>query len=205
MEGDRFTLAVGVSLLTLRTVTTIQYLSGRLLLAMPGIFDLRFKRSVSVVCVHDEHGALGIGIGHVRQGVRFHDILEELGIDPGVSPNHEVMNGGPVEPGRGFVLHSTDWGGTDTVVVEPLCALSSSMDVLRAIAEGRGPSRWIMALGYAGWGAGQLENEMRHHGWYAAQGNSKVIFETPPEARWMASWRGEGIDPAFLSSETGRA
>ncbi|WP_200844837.1 MULTISPECIES: YqgE/AlgH family protein [unclassified Novosphingobium] len=189
----------------MRGVTAEQYLSGRILLAMPGMFDPRFERSVNVMCVHDENGALGIGIGHVRQGVRFHDVLEELGIDPGVSPNREVMNGGPVEPGRGFILHSTDWGGTDTIAVEPICALSASMDVLRAIAEGRGPSQWIMALGYAGWGAGQLEGEMRHHGWYAAEGHREVLFQTPPEGRWMATWRAEGIDPALLSNETGRA
>lgn len=186
-------------------MTQEQYLSGRLLLAMPGMFDPRFERSVSVMCVHDEHGALGIGIGQVREGVRLHDILDELDIDPGVAPNCEVLNGGPVEPGRGFILHSTDWGGTDTIAVQPLCALSASMDVLRAITQGRGPKHWLMALGYAGWGAGQLEAEMRHHGWYAAAGHREVLFATPPEARWMATWRAEGIDPAVLSNATGRA
>lgn len=186
-------------------VTAEQYLSGRILLAMPGMFDPRFEKSVNAMCVHDEHGALGIGIGHVREGVRFHDVLEELDIDPGVSPNAEVLHGGPVEQGRGFVLHSTDWAGADTIEVQPLCALSASLDVLRAITEGRGPSRWLMALGYAGWGAGQLESEMRHHGWYAAAGHRTVLFETAPEGRWMATWRAEGIDPALLSNETGRA
>lgn len=182
-----------------------QYLSGRLLLAMPGMFDPRFDRSVNVMCVHDENGALGIGIGHVRQGVRFRDILEELGVDPGEAPDCEVHHGGPVEPGRGFVLHSTDWGGSDTIQVKPLCALSASLDVLRAIAEGRGPSRWLIALGYAGWGAGQLENEMRHHGWYAATGHPDILFERAPDTRWVAAWRAEGIDPALLAPETGQA
>ncbi|WP_374247415.1 YqgE/AlgH family protein, partial [Zoogloea sp.] len=152
-------------------MTQEQYLSGRILLAMPGMFDPRFERSVNVICMHDENGALGIGIGHERDGVTFHEVLEELGIDPGVSPDCAVLHGGPVEPGRGFILHSTDWGGTDTLMVQPLCALSASMDILRAIAAGKGPSRWLMALGYAGWGAGQLEGEMRHHGWYAADGH----------------------------------
>lgn len=186
-------------------MTEEQYLSGRILLAMPGMFDPRFERSVNVLCVHDEHGALGIGIGHVREGVSFHEVLEELEIAPGVSPDCPVMHGGPVEPGRGFILHSTDWGGADTIEVRPLCALSASQDILRAIAEGRGPSRWLMALGYAGWGPGQLENEMRHHGWYAADGHPEVLFDTPAEVRWMATWRAEGIDPALLSTETGRA
>ncbi|QSR16256.1 YqgE/AlgH family protein [Novosphingobium sp. KA1] len=186
-------------------MTEKQYLSGRLLLAMPGMFDPRFDRTVSVMCVHDENGALGIGIGRLREGVRFHDILEEFDIDPGDTPNCQVHDGGPVEPGRGFILHSTDWGGADTLQVQPLCALTASMDVLRAIAEGRGPSRWLMALGYAGWGAGQLESEMRQHGWYAADPHPEILFETPVDARWGATWRAEGIDPALLASETGRA
>lgn len=172
---------------------------------MPGMFDPRFERSVSVICVHDQNGALGIGIGHVRQGVRFHEILRELEIDPGVAPDCAILNGGPVEPGRGFVLHTTDWGGTDTIEVRPMCALSASRDVLRAIAEGRGPRRWLMALGYAGWGPGQLEGEMRQHGWYAADAHPEVLFDTRVDARWTATWRAEGIDPALLACETGRA
>lgn len=188
-----------------RAVTDEQYLSGRILLAMPGMFDPRFERSVNVMCVHDENGALGIGIGHVREGVSFHEVLREVGIEPGEAPDCEIHNGGPVEPGRGFILHSTDWGGIDTIEVQPLCALSASMDVLRAIAEGRGPSRWLMALGYAGWGAGQLEGEMRHHGWYAAAPHPEVLFDTPVTQRWNATWQAEGIDPALLSNETGHA
>lgn len=172
---------------------------------MPGMFDPRFERSVNVMCVHDENGALGIGIGHVREGVRFRDLLEEVGVDPGEAPDCPVHHGGPVEPGRGFILHSTDWGGADTIEVNPLCALSASVDILRAIAEGRGPRHWIIALGYAGWGAGQLENELHHHGWYVADGRKEILFGTTVKARWMAIWRAEGIDPALLSTETGRA
>lgn len=186
-------------------MTEEQYLSGRILLAMPGMFDPRFDRSVNVMCVHDENGALGIGIGQVRTTITFHEVLRELDIDPGEAPDCEVYDGGPVEPGRGFILHSMDWGGSDTITVQPLCALSASMDVLRAIAEGRGPNRWLMALGYAGWGAGQLESEMRHHGWYAAGPHPEVLFNTPVEQRWSATWHAEGIDPALLSSETGHA
>jgi len=182
-----------------------QYLSGRFLLAMPGMFDPRFDHSVSVMCVHDEHGAMGIGIGHLRQNVHFHEVLLELGIDPGVAPDCPVHHGGPVEPSRGFILHSTDWGGAETIEVQPLCALSASMDILRAITEGRGPSHWLFALGYAGWGPGQLENEMRHHGWYAAAGRQEILFETPAEQRWTAAWKAEGVDPALLSPMTGQA
>ncbi|MEZ5742322.1 MAG: YqgE/AlgH family protein [Sphingomonadaceae bacterium] len=182
-----------------------QYLAGKFLVAMPGMFDPRFEHSVSVMCVHDEHGALGIGIGHIREGIRFRELLEELDIDPGDAPDVPVHHGGPVEPGRGFILHSNDWGGTDTVEVHPLCSLSASVDILRAIAEGRGPSRWLIALGYAGWGGGQLEEEMHHHGWYVAEGRREILFDTKAEARWMATWRAEGIDPALLAPDTGHA
>lgn len=186
-------------------MTQAQYLSGRLLLAMPGMFDPRFERSVSVMCVHDENGALGIGIGHIREGLRFRELLEELDIDPGHAPDCAVHHGGPVEPGRGFILHSTDWRGADTIEVQPLCALSASVDILRAIAEGRGPRHWLMALGYAGWAPGQLEGEMRHHGWYAAEGRPEILWDTTPDARWAATWRAEGIDPALLANTTGQA
>ena len=182
-----------------------QYLCGRLLLAMPGMGDPRFERSVTLLCKHDEEGAFGVGIGQVRPGVRFREVLSEVGVDPGGAPDCDVLYGGPVEPGRGFVLHSTDWGGQETLAVSPFCALSASLDILRAIAEGRGPARWLFALGYAGWGAGQLEGEMRGHGWFAAEGREAIVFDTPAESRWTAAWRAEGIDPALLANVTGSA
>lgn len=182
-----------------------QYLAGRLLLAMPGMGDERFDHAVIAMCVHDEHGALGIGLGEVRDGITFHGLLEDIGIDPGVAPDVPILSGGPVEPARGFVLHSTDWGGEGSVEVAGLCGLSASLDVLRAIAEGRGPSHWLVALGYAGWSAGQLEGEMRHHGWHAVPGRREILFDTPMAARWAAAWRAEGIDPAHLAAATGRA
>ena len=186
-------------------MTDARYLSGRLLLAMPGMFDPRFDRSVIAMCQHDANGAFGVGIGHLRGGVGFHALLEELEIDPGEAPDCPVHHGGPVEPGRGFVLHSHDWGGQGTIEVAGLCALSASLDVLRAIAAGRGPSRWLIALGYAGWGAGQLEGEMRQHGWHAAEGNPVIVFTVPAADRWTAVWKGEGIDPALLANVTGQA
>jgi len=186
-------------------MTEAQFLSGRLLLAMPGMGDPRFDRSVNVMCVHDANGALGIGIGHLRPGARFRALLEEVGIEPGEAPDCAVHHGGPVEPGRGFVLHSTDWSSVGTLEVAPLCALSASLDVLQAIAEGRGPSRWLIALGYAGWGPGQLDGEMRRHGWYAAAGRPEILFDTPAEQRWTAAWKAEGIDPALLANVTGSA
>lgn len=182
-----------------------QFLAGRLLLAMPGMGDPRFDHSVIAMITHDEQGAFGLGIGHLREGIGLHEILRELDIDPGAAPDAPVHDGGPVEPSRGFILHSRDWQDAESLDAGPLGLVSASLGLLRAIAEGRGPERWLMALGYAGWGAGQLDNEMRHHGWYAADGHKEVIWETRAAGRWRAAWRAEGIDPALLASQTGTA
>jgi putative transcriptional regulator len=157
------------------------------------------------MCVHDAQGAIGVGIGHIRSGISFHELLEEVGIDRGEAPDCAVHHGGPVEPGRGFVLHSPDWSDEDTITVPPLGALTGSLAVLRAITEGSGPKKWLMALGYAGWGPGQLDGEMRYHGWYAATGRPRILFETPVERRWAAAWKAEGINPAQLVGQIGTA
>jgi putative transcriptional regulator len=171
--------------------------------------DPRFERAVIALCVHDENGAVGIGIGHKRSGLKFRELLKQLDIDPGKAPDAAVHHGGPVEPGRGFILHSTDWGGQDTLHVAgprgELCAMTGTIDVLRAIAEGRGPSQWIAALGYAGWGEAQLEEEMTRHGWFACDGRPAILFDTPADERWEAAFRVEGVDPRLLSIDTGAA
>ena len=190
-------------------MTQAQYLAGRLLLAMPGMPDARFAEAVIALCVHDANGALGVGIGAELDGVTFHNLLDDLDIDRGHAPDCPVLYGGPVEPQRGFVLHSPEWHAEGTLMVgpakAPVWALSTSREVLIAIAEGRGPRKWLMALGYAGWGAGQLDGEMRSHGWYATEPHPEVLFATPVEARWSAAWRADGVDPAHLSAATGRA
>jgi len=185
------------------------FLSGKLLLAMPGMADPRFERAVVAMCAHDENGAIGIGIGQKRAGISFRGLLRQLEIDPGQAPDCAVHHGGPVEPGRGFVLHSSDWGGQDTLQINgdngQIFAMTGTIDVLRAIAEGRGPTQWIAALGYAGWGEGQLEEEMTRHGWFAAAGEPAILFDTPTDERWAASFKAAGIDPRLLVSETGAA
>jgi len=188
---------------------TPAFLSGKLLLAMPGMADPRFERAVIALCVHDENGAVGVGIGHKRAGISFRGLLRQLEIDPGEAPDCAVLHGGPVEPGRGFVLHSSDWGGQDTLHINgekgELFAMTGTIDVLRAIAEGRGPKRWIVALGYAGWGEGQLDEEMTRHGWFAARADTELLFDKPADERWAAAFKAEGIDPRLLASETGAA
>lgn len=160
-------------------------LAGKFLLALPGMGDPRFRRAAIAMMVHGDEGALGI--------------------DPGQAPDCAVLDGGPVEPQRGFVVHTSEWEGADTIRAGDLCALSASLEVLRAIAAGTGPERFLVALGYAGWSGGQLEGELHHHGWQVIEGDSRVLFDTAPEARWETCWRNLGIDPALLAGETGRA
>lgn len=179
------------------------FLAGKLLLALPGIGDPRFERSIIAMCVHDAQGALGIGVGEWREGVSFHEVLEEIGIDPGEAPDVPVLHGGPVEPGRGFVVHSPDWSGSGTLPVCDAFSLTASLDVVKSIAEGTGPRQWLFALGYAGWGPGQLDGEMSRHGWYATDSRDTILFDTSAEKRWVAAWKADGIDPALLASESG--
>lgn len=180
-------------------------LAGRLLLAMPGMGDPRFARAVIAMCSHDAGGALGIAIGQLHPTLTFHALLDNVGIDPGAAPDCAVHLGGPVSTERGFVLHSPEWRDRETARVGEVFALSTSLDVLRAIAAGEGPRQWLFALGYAGWGAGQLDGEMRVHGWSAGEASEALVFATPAEQRWTAAWRAQGIDPALLASTTGRA
>lgn len=182
-----------------------RFLSGQLLLAMPGMADPRFDRAVIAICVHDEDGAVGIGVGHQRTGTRLRALMGQLGLEPGAAPDVPVYHGGPVEPGRGFVLHSDDWGGQDSVAVTGIGAMTGTVDVLRAIADGRGPSRFLVALGYAGWGAGQLDEEMTRHGWLAAPGDQAILFDTPVTERWTRGFQQVGIDPRLLTIEAGAA
>ena len=182
-----------------------RFLSGQFLLAMPGIGDPRFEKAVIAMCVHDEDGALGIGLGRIVPRIHFHDLLGQLDIEPGVAPNVPIHLGGPVEPQRGFILHTLDWGGQETVQVSNRWALSATLDILRAIAEGRGPSRWVAALGYAGWGGGQLEEELGRHGWFSVPGSDGLLYDEAVDSRWAAAFRSAGVDPRLLTSDSGTA
>lgn len=184
---------------------TSPFLTGQFLLAMPGIGDPRFEHAVIAICAHDANGAVGVGVGAIIGGLGFHDLLEQLEIEAGEAPNAPVHFGGPCEPRRGFVLHSADWGGQDTIDVAGRWALSSTIDVLRAIAEGRGPARWVIALGYAGWSEGQLDAEMTRHGWFNVAGDEALLFHASAAARWGAGFASVGVDPRLLASNAGTA
>jgi putative transcriptional regulator len=179
--------------------------AGHLLLALPGIGDPRFDRAVIALCAHDDGGALGVGIGHLLPSLRLHDVLKQIDIDPGVAPNVRVHHGGPVEPQRGFILHSLDWAGQESLPVSQNWGLTSTTAILTAIAEGKGPSRWLVALGYAGWSGGQLDAELTRHGWHLGGGDPDLVFATETKERWAAAYKAEGIDPALLVGVSGSA
>jgi putative transcriptional regulator len=182
-----------------------RYLSGQLLLAMPGIGDPRFDRAVIAMCTHDETGALGIGLGRIVPRIGFHSLLAQLDIEPGVAPDAPIHHGGPVDPQRGFILHTLDWGGQDSVQVSDRWALTATLDILRAIAERKGPSRWTAALGYAGWGPGQLEQELVGNGWFTTPCTEALLYDCDVSDRWAAAFRSAGVDPRLLSADSGTA
>ena len=188
-------------------------LDGQLLIAMPGMSDPRFDRSVIYMCAHSEQGAMGLIINKTTPMMSFGDLLAQLDILPGeaAEPPHELMAmpvlyGGPVEQGRGFVLHTSDYfAANSSLPVSETIALTATVDILRAMAEGRGPERAILALGYSGWAPGQLENEIQNNGWLTCAADDELLFGINFDSRYVAALRKLKIDPAMLSSESGRA
>ena len=182
------------------------FLAGQLLLSMPGMGDPRFERTAIAMCVHDSDGALGLMVNRACETLAVRDLMEQLDIDPGMTPEDAfVHSGGPVEPGRGFVLHTLDYEKDGTLSVGDAWGLTATLDILRDIAGGQGPRKWLMALGYSGWGEGQLDAELTRHGWVAAAGSCTIVFDTPLEDRWPRAYAQIGVDPIRLSPHAGRA
>lgn len=186
-------------------------LSGKLLIAMPGTGDPRFDRSVIFLCAHSADGALGLIVNKPATEIRFSDLLEQLSIevenasDSGVAPP-AIYFGGPVENGRGFVLHSRDYDtNSSTLAVDETFGMTATLDVLEDIARGRGPRDSLLALGYSGWGPGQLEGELRANGWLVADASREIVFSRDSGGKWEAGLRALGIDPLHLSPAAGRA
>ena len=186
-------------------MNNLAYLSGQFLLAMPGIGDTRFERSVIAICAHDDAGAFGLCLHEPADDITVPELMRQLDIEPGDTPDVPVLVGGPVEPGRGFVLHSTDWSGQDTRYVGDRWALTGTRDILVEIARGHGPRRWMVALGYAGWSGGQLEGEMRQHGWFCSPGTDALLWETDALLRWSSGFATAGINTALLAAGAGHA
>jgi len=181
-------------------------LTNHFLIAMPTLADANFSRTVTFICEHSSEGAMGIVINRMTD-LRVRDILDQLEIARG-NPNAAEMPvylGGPVQNNRGFVLHEPLGNWESTLPVTETLGVSTSRDILEAIAEERGPDRWLIALGYAGWAAGQLEREMGENSWLSGPANRDILFQIPLEQRWNAAAGLVGVDLSTLSSEAGHA
>ena len=183
-----------------------EYLSGQLLVAMPGMEDPRFVKTVIYMCAHNEDGAMGLVINRAIELLTFPDLLEQLGIETVDSDARiNIQFGGPVESGRGFVLHSSDYSQDVTMVVDNDVALTATIDILKAIAVGDGPRQRLLALGYSGWGPGQLDAEIKRNGWLHVDADKELVFGLDLDGKWERAIRKIGIDPRMLSGEAGHA
>ena len=183
------------------------FLSGQLLIAMPGISDPRFERTLILICAHDAQHAMGVALNRPVEGLTVPDVLERLEIKSTIRlPPYLVLVGGPVERERGFVLHTDDYQGEFSLEVGHGVGLTATREVLEAMASHNGhPRRSLLALGYAGWGAGQLEREIRENVWLTCDPDEALIFDADYETKWARALGKLGIDPKFLSAEAGRA
>lgn len=190
------------------------FLDGQMLIAMPTMGDPRFERSVIYICAHSSDGAMGIIVNQAAPHIAFTELLrqldiigagEEIRLPPDVG-QMRVHVGGPVETGRGFVLHSEDWFvDNSTLPIDDGICLTATLDILKAIAKGRGPAQSLLALGYSGWAPGQLETEIQANGWLHCGADSGLVFGGNLEAKYDTALRKLGIDPGHLASDSGRA
>ena len=182
------------------------YVTGQLLIAMPGMRDERFAKSVIYMCAHSEEGAMGLVLNQRLDSLSFAELMSQLELDEKhLSRDVPVHFGGPVESGRGFVLHTSDYQQDATLEVINGVALTATVEILKAIAQGKGPQKSLLALGYAGWGPGQLDMEIRANGWLQVPSDSEIIFDIEPDTKWERAIQRLGIDPRMLSDEVGHA
>ncbi|MGA6978995.1 MAG: YqgE/AlgH family protein [Pseudolabrys sp.] len=190
------------------------YLDGQMLIAMPAMNDERFSRAVIYVCAHSTEGAMGIIVNHPASNIKFPDLLVQLEVIPASeriqlptrAEEVKVLKGGPVETGRGFVLHSADFFiENSTLPIDEGICLTATLDILKAIARGNGPASAILALGYAGWAPGQLEQEIQQNGWLHCAADPELIFVKDTGTKYQKALRKIGIDLGMLSSEAGHA
>jgi putative transcriptional regulator len=185
------------------------FFSGQLLIAMPGIGDPRFEHAVILICAHDDEHAMGVAVNQPLDGLTVPDLLEKLGIEANITvPADQVLVGGPVGQERGFVLHTDDYRSEYSLDVGGGVALSATREVLEAMAgagEGPPPRRRLLALGYAGWGAGQLESEIKQNVWLTCEADEALIFGEDHRGKWKRALAKLGVDPKRLSPVAGRA
>ncbi len=183
------------------------YLEGQMLIAMPGMGDPRFEKTVVYLCAHSDQGAMGFVVNKSVDHMKFSDLLDHLNIEGlKVSNTPKIHFGGPVDSERGFVLHSADYYSEDaTMQVDNGVGLTATVDILRAIAEGSGPNNSILALGYAGWAPGQLEGEIRANGWLCCESDESLLFGLENKIKWTRALAKLGVDASLLSSGSGTA
>jgi putative transcriptional regulator len=184
------------------------YLTGQLLIAMPQMTDPRFEHSVVFMCAHSADGAMGLVVNKLVSSLSFTDLLRQMELEVSAGEldrRIQVHFGGPVESARGFVLHSTDYSSDATLKVDDDFAMTATVDVLRSIAQGGGPKKAMLALGYAGWAPGQLDSEIQNNGWLHVEADQELVFGREHEEKWRRAVAKVGVDPSLLSSESGHA
>ncbi len=183
-------------------------LAGKLIVAMPGMGDPRFEHAVIMMCLHSPEGAMGLIVNKPRLALTLGEVLGHLGIKPRAElAPRIVMDGGPVKPDRGYVLHSEDFAaqGPATHDVAPGIRLTETREVLESLAGDSAPEQFVLALGSAGWGAGQLEDELRRNAWFVAEPEDAIIYGPAHEAKWNLAIAQLGFDPAQLTGSAGQA
>jgi putative transcriptional regulator len=193
--------------MSLSTEPRENFLEGKLLIAMPGMPDPRFEKSVIFMCAHSAKAAMGLIINKPIEGLSFRELMEKFNITiTAERPDIPILFGGPVNMGRGFVLHSADYSSGDTTLtITSEISLTATVDILEAVAHGNGPSKAILALGYAGWGDGQIENEILANGWIHCDPDPELIFDTDYDAKWETAIGKLGAGISGLSADAGRA
>ena len=183
------------------------FLLGKLLVALPGMPDPRFEKSVIFMCLHSAQGAMGLIVNKPFEGLTFREMVGKLDLTVTAdTPDPPILFGGPVGTGQGFVLHSSEYASADaTMPVTSEISLTATIDILRAIVEGRGPEKSLFALGYAGWGPGQIEGELASNGWIMCDTDPGIVFGHDCEAKWKAALATLGADITGLSADAGRA
>lgn len=184
------------------------FLSGKLIAAMPTMSDPRFKRSVICICAHNEDGAIGIIINKIIESLSFSKIIRQLKLKKNKVKKYyteSIYFGGPVETERGFILHSSDYSSENSTSINTEISMTASTEILQALIDGNGPNKSIVALGYAGWGPGQLDTEIRSNSWLSVQSDPELIFSDKTADKWDMALEKIGVNPALLSTEAGRA
>ena len=182
------------------------FLTGQILIAMPSMADERFAKAVIYLCAHTAEGAMGLVLNRPVVRPTFDELLEQLKVDPVPAVRQiRMCAGGPVENGRGFVLHTADWTGDGSLRVDESVALTASLDVLKAIAEGAGPRECLLALGYAGWGPGQLDREIQDNAWLSVSADEALVFGGGHDTHWRRALAKLNVDPLLLSAVAGHA